>query len=372
MAEALRTLNADLLAIRGALEAGSPAGTPAAALREKLAQEFLAVVHGFHARFAQCRRMRAGGPAPGGLRGPRLLGLHRLHPGADALSLGGRAVVPGLAPQGRWLRENPHLLLPAGIVFLVTYARRGSRPGEPAGHTEALLRGIAAHFRPRGAPADELVQFLKDDFSQLMGQYPGYLAQCQAMSQIPPACFPGRARELLAGLGPAEGVLAGTVPDGVVSMRPCLWEVGAGEAQAGEKLHTYFTRLDGALDAKQLLEEIWGHPRCINSPPGLAGQPGDPAGGLPVPGHIPEGLPPGRALSEGADPVPLPSPERVWLGSPDPRPAPLPGANRKQGPWRTRTALCHARDERETEAACCFPPPTAGTSATKAATACSH
>lgn len=114
MAEALRTLNADLLAIRGALEAGSPAGTLAAALREKLAQEFLAAVHGFHARFAQCRRMRAGGPAPGGLRGPRLLGLHRLHPGADALSLGGRAVVPGLAPQGRWLRENPHLLLPAG------------------------------------------------------------------------------------------------------------------------------------------------------------------------------------------------------------------------------------------------------------------
>lgn len=177
---------------------------------------------------------------------------------------------------GRFCATHPRCVRsgPAGIVFLVTYARRGSRPGEPAGHTEALLRGIAAHFRPRGAPADELVQFLKDDFCRLMGQYPGYLAQCQAMSQIPPACFPGRARELLAGLGPAEGVLAGTVPDGVVSMWPCLWEVGAGEAQAGEKLHTYFTRLDGALDAKQLLEEIWGHPRCINSRRGWRGSRG--------------------------------------------------------------------------------------------------
>ncbi|EMP40745.1 hypothetical protein UY3_02017 [Chelonia mydas] len=81
-AEALRTLNADLLAIRGPLEAGSSAGESAgslaASLREMLAQEFLAAVHSFHARFAQCRRMRAGGLAPGGLRGPRLLGLHRL------------------------------------------------------------------------------------------------------------------------------------------------------------------------------------------------------------------------------------------------------------------------------------------------------
>ncbi|XP_030399400.1 uncharacterized protein LOC115640659 isoform X2 [Gopherus evgoodei] len=242
---------------------------------------------------------RAGGPAPGGLWGPRLLVLHRLHPGADALSLGGWAVVPGWQHRaagykktwtyycrpgpgaelctvrhllGRFCGTHPHCLNtscgrngPGGIVFLVTYARRGSWPGEPAEDMEAALHGITVHFRHRGALADELGQFLKDDFCQLMGQYPGYLAQCQAMSQIPPAHFPGRAREILAGLGTVEGVLAGMVPDKVVSMRPCLWEVGAGEAQASEKLHTYFTRLDGGLDAKWLLEEIWGHSCCLNS-----------------------------------------------------------------------------------------------------------
>ncbi|KAH1171909.1 hypothetical protein KIL84_007527, partial [Mauremys mutica] len=305
MAEELRTLNADLLAIRGALEADGPVGTPAAALRGKLAQEFLAAVHGFHARFAQCRRMQA--VAPGELEtrlqevsgdpgcwfyigctralthylweaGPwcrawqhRAAGYEKTctyycRPGPGA----GLCTVRHLL--GRFCGTHPRCLNasrvrngPVGIVFLVTYARRGSRLGEPAEDMEAVLRGIAAHFRHRGAPVDELVQFLKDDFRQLMGRYPGSLAQCQAMSQIPPAHFPGQAREILAGLGPAEGVLAGTVPAGVVSMRPCLWEVGAGEAQAGEKLHTYFTRLDGALDAKQLLEEIWGHPRCLNS-----------------------------------------------------------------------------------------------------------
>ncbi|XP_065450172.1 uncharacterized protein LOC135983279 [Chrysemys picta bellii] len=305
MAEELRTLNADLLAIRGALEAAGPAGIPAAALRGKLAQEFLAAVHGFHARFAQCRRMQAVSPSELEARLQEVSG----DPGCWFYIGCTRALTHYLWEARPWCqawqrraagyektwtyycRPGPgsglctvrHLLVqfcgthprclnvshfrngPVSIVFLVTYAQRGSRPGEPAEDMEVALRGIAAHFHHRGAPADELVQFLKDDFRQLMGRYPGYLAQCRAMSQIPPARFPGRAREILAGLGPAEGVLAGTVPDGVISMRPCLWEVGAGEAQAGEKLHTYFTRLDGSLDAKRLLEEIWGHPRCLDS-----------------------------------------------------------------------------------------------------------
>ncbi|TFJ95766.1 hemicentin-2 [Platysternon megacephalum] len=237
---------------------------------------------------------RAGGPAPGGLRGPQLLVLHRLHPGADALSLGGRAVGPGLAAQGSWLREILDLLLPAGagaglctvrhllgrfsgthprclnvsrvrngpasIVFLVTYARRGSRPGEPAGDMEAALRSIAAHFHHRGAPAE--------------GAVPGVPGAVPGHEPDPPGALPGAGLGDPGGAGAGGGGPGGHGAGGVVSMRPCLWEVGAGEVQAGEKLHTYFTRLEGALDARQLLEEIWGHPRCLNSRRRWEGRPG--------------------------------------------------------------------------------------------------
>ncbi|XP_039395542.1 uncharacterized protein LOC120405818 [Mauremys reevesii] len=165
----------------------------------------------------------------------------------------------------------------SGIIFLLIY-KLNRYPGEwyhhfpPVALSEreenvwALEREIIFRICQM-EDKNELVQFLKTDFFQVMGKYPHYLKQCRAMTEFHPSLFLQNVEQILCGLKRSEGFLVGILDTELISLRPYLWEIGSAkrELEAYKKVHTYFTKVDGTIDVRRFLEKKWWDPRCLNN-----------------------------------------------------------------------------------------------------------